>query len=197
MQDSYYEAPSETGEKKSFTQSGAYSKNNPKYIQLQRVESSLGQYKIIRTWLGLAFLFALVKFIWDLMNKTSDAAIEGEKNFQNNMDKLIRVFQMVGYGYGLGSFNKSLFHWKIFLGYFWMSFLIIFYLIFEKLQLIKNDSPWSKWGGVALNVANLFWNTFLMVLSYKILNLMKKRDDLKTSLKEEQAAFDKEQNMLP
>jgi len=197
MADTYYEAPTETEEKKSFTTSGAYSKNNPKYIQLQRVESQLNQYALIRTYLGIAFLGAFCKLIWDFCNTPSDIDTDGIKTRQNNIDKIIRGFQMVGYGYGLGSFNKSIFHWKVFLTYFWLSFGLIVYFIYEKMILIPGQSSFSKWGGVALNAANLILNIFLMMYSYKILALMKKRDDLKSALKEEQAAFDQAQNMLP
>jgi len=197
MADNYYEAHTETEEKKSFTANGAYSKNNPKYIQLQRVESQLNQYALIRTYLGLAFLGAFCKLIWDLCNNPSDSEIGGIKTRQNNIDKIIRIFQMIGYGYGLGSFNKSIFHWKVFLTYFWLSFGLIVYFIYEKISLIEDQTAFSKWGGVALNSANLILNIFLMMYSYKILELMKKRDDLKSALKEEQASFDQAQNMLP
>ena len=183
--DAYQSAPTE-GETTQTLCSTPYSKNNPKYIQLQRVESQLNQYVIIKTWLGICFLYALFKLISDFRNEASTP----EKAFHNNIDKVVRLFQMVGYGYGLGSFNKSVFHWKIFFAYFWLSYVIIAYFVWLKAW---NGELW----GVALNVANAIWNVPLMIWSYKILTLLKKRDELKTGLKEEQLAHDKQQNMLP
>jgi len=184
MADEYYTAPTE-GDNPSVS-STPYSKNNPKYIQLQRVESQLNQYVIIKTWLGVCFLFALVKLVTDIMNTPSTE----EKAFHNNIDKVIRLFQMVGYGYGLGSFNKSVYHWKIFIAYFWLSYVIIGYFLYTKAMNLE-------WAGFAMNVANAIWNVPLMIWSYKILALLKKRDELKAVLKEEQIAHDKQQNMLP
>jgi len=185
MADEYYTAPTDSGETKSLITT-PYSKNNPKYIQLQRVESQLNQYVIIRTWLGVCFLFALVKLITDIMNKPSTP----EKAFHNNIDIFIRVFQMIGYGYGLGSFNKSIYHWKIFLVYFWLSYAIIAYFLYTKAMN-------KEWGGFAMNVANTIWNIALMIFSYKILALLNRRDELKVALKEEQVAHDKQENLLP
>ncbi len=185
MADAYYTAPSEQGESKSLSTT-PYSKSNPKYIQLQRVESQLNQYVIIRTYLGICFLGALVKLIMGIMNTPSTET----KKFHNNIDIAIRVFQMIGYGYGLGSFNKSIYHWKIFLFYFWSSFAILAYYLYQK-------GTNGEWGGFVFNVGNTILNVILMVLAYKILALLKRRDELKAGLKEEQIAHDKQQNMLP
>lgn len=159
-----------------------HTKKSAKYIQLQRVESQLKEFRILNYYLTAAFIYVSIKLILDL---EFDSDVRQDV-IDNKVDLYIRIVQILGYGYGITAFSiKSRLQWKIFCFYVMSSFVIIGYFLYVAIR----DKHWFQFG---FNFVNIPINVGLLVLARKFYDCLKKRDLLKEDLRGEKAENDHE-----
>ena len=157
-------------------------KTNPKYIQLQRVESSLKEFTLLKYYISFVLLYCFGKLIFDLCK------ISGS-NLDINVDIAIRVIQILGYSYGLQAHSsKVAWQWRVFMWYLLFSFIIIGYCTY---LAIRDVSVWN----IVLDAINIPLNIFLIIVCRRFGNHIDKRDKLKKQLQSEES-FEEEQRAL-
>ena len=157
-------------------------KTNPKYIQLQRVESSLKEFSLLKYYISFVLLYCFAKLIIDLC-KISGSSLD------RNVDIAIRIIQILGYSYGLQAHtSKVAWQWRVFMWYMIFSFIIIGYCTY---LAIRDDSKLN----IVLDVINIPLNIFLLLVCRKFGTFINKRDKLKKELQSEES-FDEEKGAL-
>lgn len=157
-------------------------KANPKYIQLQRVESNIMEFNLLKIYLSIIVLCALGKLIYDFtIPRQTDVTI----------DIAIRVIQLLGYGYGIQAHHtKVRWQWQAFIVYMILSFGIIGYYAYYTYQ----DKAWFQFG---FDITNFFFNVFIVYLTIQFDQRLKERDELLKQLREEQKLGDLRQQLAP
>jgi len=183
---SEYTPPEQYGPRNSMNYHGPNLKTNPKYIQLQRVESEIKEFVVLKYYLTIVFMGIFLLF---LLQVFEDKADTDEARRAHTIAVTIRVIQILGYGYGLAAYSsRSTLQWQIFCIYILLSFGIIAYFLVD-----SYDDVWLKFG---YNIFNIFVNLWLLIYCKKFYDNLKKRDTLKALLKDEQAAFDEKQKLF-
>ncbi len=176
---SQYTPPDQFQSKPSVHFQGPSLKNNPAFIQLNKVESEIKEFKALNLYLTLVLVYItylLIKYLFF----TTNVGIEF---------KIIRVIQFLGYTYGIAAYSsKSQLQWQIFCIYMFLSFLIIAYFLYYYFSI-------NQWYEFGTNVVNIPFNIILLHYCKKFLDKLKKRDTLKLQLKEIQSEFDEKQKL--
>lgn len=182
-----YVPPNQYDPKASMNYHGPNLKTNPKYIQLQRVESEIKEFVILKYYLTLVFMLIIGGLVVELISGSPE---EEAAKTARTIAITIRVIQILGYGYGLTAYSsRSRLQWQIFCIYVFLSFGIIAYFLIMSF----NEKVWFRFG---FNIFNIFVNLWLLIYCKKFYDNLKKRDTLKALLKDEQAAFDEKQKLL-
>jgi len=186
---SNYQPPNQYDPKSSMNYHGPNLKTNPKYIQLQRVESEIKEFVALKYYLTIVFFLICGGLVLELLTALPEDATP-ELKYARTITITIRIIQILGYGYGLTAYSsRSRLQWQLFCIYVFLSFGIILYILY-------NSYDGKDWFKFVYSIINIFINLWLLIFCKKFYDNLKKRDILKAQLKDEQAEFDEKQKLM-
>lgn len=139
---------------------------HPKFIELQKLNSRIGDFGMLKYYLQIILMTVVIRFFYDLYTIFADSN-------SSYFDLALRIIQIMGYGYGLQAFqSKKYFEGLILRYYFISTFAIILYYIY-----ISYASQGAKFS-FFFDIANFLVNIFVLTLILKFLKLLLERDQV-------------------